>query len=694
MNLIRGAGLLTTLGLVACAPEVTDIDAEQSALHGGGARGRYRFWIGDEGPTGPLFSGPQQYPFLCSTSEAGLGQPNVDNQDGLGNAVYAVEGVPTSGVVGYSADCSIDTRVDYFYLATDGRFRIYDAANPPEDLVQFPVGETLVPFVVRVETGTINRFVYNIAMLAPFPESLARPSTLNNSAWNQKAIYYLGGGVGIGHWQGEAFWHGGLSSAERGLFAAMLQGGYAIMTSSGNTTATHYNLELAEETALMVKRHFTATYGRPDYTISIGGSGGGIQQYIFGQNRPGLFDAGIPAYAYPDMVTQTIHILDCNLLEQYFLEETTLDPTSMWATWSNHRLIEGLNSSDTVINSLTGLPGSSECIEGWFFAEPTAHNPRTADPQYFAALQFYGYPASVIDDIRWTHWNDLENIYGTTGPDGFAPTPYDNVGVQYGLGALLDGDITADEFLRINRCVGGWKSQDQFTPWPFDLSDPFDSANMTRDPLACRFGVPAPRSVGDRRTIRRAFTSGHVFRGRLRMPVIDLRPYLDPVLDMHNARQSFSARQRMLDHDGNADNQVIWFTENEADFGAKAVLAIQVLDEYLTTGQRPALFEDACFDAAGAPIGFGPTAWSGILDGGPAGPCTTAYPLNGSSRTVAGDGMAGDVFKCALQTVDEAIAGGVYGSVAFSPAQLADLRNTFAEGVCDYDRQRGRRGWR
>ncbi|HZY04528.1 MAG TPA: DUF6351 family protein, partial [Anaeromyxobacteraceae bacterium] len=33
-----------------------------------------RFWIGDTGPTGPIFSGPQQYPFICTTFENGLGQ--------------------------------------------------------------------------------------------------------------------------------------------------------------------------------------------------------------------------------------------------------------------------------------------------------------------------------------------------------------------------------------------------------------------------------------------------------------------------------------------------------------------------------------------------------------------------------------------------------------------------------------------
>src|SRR5690606_3430042 len=58
------------------------------------APGSMAFWTGETGPTGPLYTGPKQYPFICTTSESGLGQPIVDNQDGIGNAVYAVEGNP------------------------------------------------------------------------------------------------------------------------------------------------------------------------------------------------------------------------------------------------------------------------------------------------------------------------------------------------------------------------------------------------------------------------------------------------------------------------------------------------------------------------------------------------------------------------------------------------------------------------
>ena len=50
----------------------------------------------ETGSTGPVFSGPHQYPFVCRTERAALGQPLVDNGDtrgGLGVPVYGEDEV-------------------------------------------------------------------------------------------------------------------------------------------------------------------------------------------------------------------------------------------------------------------------------------------------------------------------------------------------------------------------------------------------------------------------------------------------------------------------------------------------------------------------------------------------------------------------------------------------------------------------
>lgn len=634
--------------------------------------------------SGPVFSGPQQQPFVCRTQESGLGQPLVDNQDGIGHPVFDV---PGGRPVGYSKSCAIKTQVHHFYF-TGESFKPFDAATgysaPPADLKTITLNGASVPYVVRVEAGTINRFVYTIAMLAP---SAQKANTFDTVSWNRKLVYWLRGGVGLGHQQGTAIWFsGGLRGAERQIISRILAQGYAVASSSGNEAGVHYNMRLAEETAMMTKERFIEAVGQPVFTIGIGGSGGAVQQYLFAQNRPGLLDAGIPVQSYPDMVTQTIPVADCPLLEQYFSDEVARDPASMWASWSRRSLIEGMNASDTAGNPVTDKPGSTECINGWQGAVPTVLNPVYKDPRYEVVAKNYGYPANVFTNVKWTHWNDLANIYGT-GADGHAPSPIDNVGVQYGLGALLKGQIGKDEFLRINACVGSWKEPSQFVMWD-SSADPFDSRNMQRS-AGCRDpgGLPALRRAGDVGAMRAAYTSGHVFTGqRLNIPMIDVRPYLEPTLNMHNARQAFSVRARLLD--GNraaAKNQVIWVAAEKADQSARAIDALAVLDRYLSEGRAPAGFSDQCFDASGSVIASGPSAWDGILNQRPAGACTAAFPVYSSPRMVAGDSIRGDIFKCKLKPVAAALRDGTYAdTVRFSAGEREWLERIFPQGVCDY----------
>ncbi|HEY3486301.1 MAG TPA: DUF6351 family protein, partial [Ilumatobacteraceae bacterium] len=56
--------------------------------------------------TGPVFSGPHQYPFVCNTVSNGLGQPIVDDPT-TGTRVVDAAGQ----LVGLSRDCSVETRV-------------------------------------------------------------------------------------------------------------------------------------------------------------------------------------------------------------------------------------------------------------------------------------------------------------------------------------------------------------------------------------------------------------------------------------------------------------------------------------------------------------------------------------------------------------------------------------------------------
>src|SRR6266508_5386548 len=136
------------------------------------------------------------------------------------------------------------------------------------------------------------------------------------------------------------------------LYLPGLALGYAILYSTGTVTATHYNLQLGGETAIMVKDRFVSAYGEPRYTVAVGGSGGAIQQYVYGQNHPGLLDAAIPQYSYSDMVTQTIHVGGCELLERYF--DVTDRDNPKWRDPEMRQAIMGLNASNFPKNLSSG----------------------------------------------------------------------------------------------------------------------------------------------------------------------------------------------------------------------------------------------------------------------------------------------------------------------------------------------------
>jgi hypothetical protein len=643
----------------------------------------------DHPVTGPIFSGPQQQPFVCKTqTQAGLGFPKVDNQAGIGMRLFQIPGNAASPPIGWSKDCTVDTVVDYLYRRTNGAFAALPVGPSPADLAYTTTldGQT-VPYVVRRERGTIDRFIYSIAILAPAGDPAAPPDT---SLWNGRLIYTFDGGVAIGHNQGTP---GGGSA----LYDPGLSKGYAIVHSSGTRTSTHYNLVLGAETAIMTKERFIEGYGAPLYTVGVGGSGGAIQQYVYAQNYPGrIIDAAIPQRSYPDMVTQTIHVGDCELLEHFMDVTDAANPK--WATWTNRTLLEGMAASNTRPNPYRGgLPGNSECVNGWRGLTPLALNPRYGNAG--AGSEFYD-PA-VLGAVKWTHWDDLRNVYGVDA-DGYAKVPWDNVGVQYGLGALKAGTITPDEFLKLNATVGSWKDGKDmvqegcpFFPVPGCAAPPFDPWSKRNMWLSPDGGItPAPRRAGNMDAANAAYTSGIVFRGAIDIPIIDARDYLEPLLDMHNSHQSFASRKRMLNYDGDASNQVIWFQQIGAP--DKTPVAFEVIDEWLANirahpdagvaANKPPRAVDSCFTVDPAASYAGADAWGGILDSSPAGPCTQAFPPFATSRIVAGAPIEGGVFKCALKPLATALTDGSYAPWIPGAADAARLAQIFPSGVCDYSK--------
>ncbi len=135
--------------------------------------------------TGPILSGPHLTPYECRTVESGLGQP-------------------------LDADCSAKQKIEYFYRASDNTFKpLADiAGSRPSDLVNTTTNDgKTVPYIVRVDSGTINRSIYRIAILDdPNPETASRNSDQGGWApgpgWNRKLAVSFGGGAGTQYNQG------------------------------------------------------------------------------------------------------------------------------------------------------------------------------------------------------------------------------------------------------------------------------------------------------------------------------------------------------------------------------------------------------------------------------------------------------------------------------------------------------------
>ncbi|MGQ9427204.1 DUF6351 family protein [Gilvimarinus sp. F26214L] len=656
---------------------------------------RFPIKLGEVGPVAPLFAGPLDYPFLCGENQVTDAQPLVDNQSGMGVPVYGLKDgeIDPENVVGYSMNCSHPTTASYYYNR-EGTREFFPLEEADGDIATIEVDGREVPFVVRLESGTINRYHYLMVALRGSEETVDAP---NPDHWNKKLIYQFRGGVGIGKRQGRIKPNDVL---KRGF--DQLEQGYAMLYSTGTQTSNHYNMWLAEDTAARLKRQFVSLYGDPLYTVGIGGSGGAIQQYLIAQNHPGLLDAAIPLYSYPDMVTQTISTMDCEPLEYYF--DVTDAKNPLWRVWENRSWIQGLSANSEADNRFTEVQavvdllrgkipelgkGATECIQGWRGLTPLVHNPTFV---HFKS----SFSPEVQEQVHFSHWDDLKYVYGVDA-QGFANSTWDNVGVQYGLRALREGQISPNDFLRLNRFLGGWKKPHEMKPeklwllagniFPVDLSF-WSHHNMYHSDGRS----PARRTEGSIAAIEAAYRSGHVFVGHADIPILDVRHYLEKDLDMHHSTASFAARQRLIEAQGHADNQAIWMAHKKHN---PIVHAVEVMDQWMTNirknpnrtiaENRPPAAADKCLDARGNVIAQGDTVWDGEWNGQPAGACMTAYPRYKTSREVAGGDVTGDVFKCHLQPVSRAISRGEYGNVDMRPYQR-ELEAIFPDGVCDYSR--------
>src|SRR5205085_2334995 len=141
----------------------------------------------------------------------------------------------------------------YLYRSTnaEGSTPLKPVANRTElpadvAMTTTSTGQT-VPYIVRVETGTINRAIYQIAMLH---DPAVEPSPLtHNERWNQRLLYSFGGGCTEGWYRQGSTTALGINNAAVGTLAdSVLSAGYAYASASLNVFGQNCQDVTAAET--------------------------------------------------------------------------------------------------------------------------------------------------------------------------------------------------------------------------------------------------------------------------------------------------------------------------------------------------------------------------------------------------------------------------------------------------------------
>lgn len=592
---------------------------------------------------GPIFSGLQQLPWICTTDKFVL--PDGSN---MGTAI--------------DASCNAQTKVLYLYMPNGATTlkALPSTIELPSDMSKTTTtdGKT-VNYIVRLETGTVNRGIYQIAVLFdPANDKVPNP-TGKFSGWNGKLIYSYGGGTGPGYMQG--LFTGGVT------FDFMLKRGFAVASSTLNVGLNYSNDVVSAETTSMVKEIFIKNFGSPTYTMGWGGSGGAIGQNLVANNYPGLLDGITPSLSFPDVFTLIPYIHDCALLERSFNASSEMwtdeqkSAVAGFATWKN-------------CNSGKGTTFATDWMNSYNLLAATLWTPSSTGGASNCLVPII--PASLIYDpvtnpngIRCGIFDADKTLLGLDPRTGLANRPWDNVGVQYGLKALGRGEISIEQFVQLNEGVGGYDNDGKLQ--------------------IARTAAPAD-------AIYKAYAYGRVnqMQNLSGIPILDYRAYSEMDPNVHDFVRSFISRARLIKSNGSAANQVIWVASKSAPAAGPTPpqpVVDQVLmgmDEWLSAFKKdsgagsieekvirnkPLYLTDGCFTSSNQFI-------SEALDIANGGQCGALYPAHSDPRMAAGGPLTDDVLKCRLRPLERGDYPGI------SDAQFVRLATVFTDGVCDYSK--------
>ena len=633
---------------------------------------------------GPVLLGSQTTPWICATPTPTAESGNTPATNASGLSTFAID-----------AQCNIATEYKLFYRTTtagcssalpdpsppaapptNNCFKPYTPGSAPADLAMTTTTAGLtVPYIVRVERGTINRGIYDIAVL--FDPSNSWSALSPQAQWNGKVVYSFGASTGQPRQQ--------FRSSQNWADNSALSRGFMVVDNSLTDSAFNSNRVLNAETLMMMKEHIADTYGEIEYTLGNGCSGGSIQQNTAASIYPGLLDGIQPSCDYPDSITTGLEVVDCVLLVNFYAGPE-------WAALMSGLTQAQINAKKTAINGQLDHLG----CQSWNNAfghnnKPGNYVPVLVVNQTTGAMAPVGAPrnncrlpaALVYDPVtnpNGTRCGDADlatAVWGTT--NGIVPGSLrarqtgDNVGIQYGLNALLAGAITPEEFVTLNEKIGG-----------FDAD-----SNRT-----------AARTTADSAALSTAYRAGIVASGANlgKLPIIDSRGYDEQ--GIHYIWRSFAERARIdAANGGNHGNQVMWrygtglLPATASQVAAVTLNSLLVMDTWLSNltvsapketinsartqaaviQAKPATAFDLCYLTGDVTFST-PVTDMAVCDADP------RLARHSSPRQVAGGPLAENILKCQLKPLNPAD----YAPVAFSSTQLARLQATFPDGVCDW----------
>jgi hypothetical protein len=670
----------------------------------GRGRPRARLTITNHSIGGPVLSGAQITPYVCATPT-----PRLDPATGATTNASGLKGEPSGAQCNIAAESKLfyRTKVPVTVVSGDGGCSFVQpdpsptASNPnpttptnscfqpyvPGTTPATSVASTTtasgltVPYIVRVERGTINRGLYDIAVL--FDPWQAWNALAPQAQWSGKVLYQFGASTGQPRRQARttSLWWG----AELALTS-----GYLIAQNSMTDSALNSSRVAMAETVMMMKEHIGDSYGPIKFTMGTGCSGGSINSNMNASIAPGQLDGITISCAYPDSETTGMEVSDCVVLAEAYNK-------APWTALMAGLTPQQINDKKAAIN---GHPDQTGC-HGWYnafgsngkvgnyvqrFVINTAGTIAALGAQtnncQLPTSQVYD-PNNPNDPInqarpRCSAWDWATSIWGKAA-DGFRTRETrDNTGIQYGLKALQSGAITPDEFVTLNEIIGG----------------------IDKDS-----NLQAARSVADPNALAIAYRAGIVMSGHqlAKTAVIDMRgwddsqitrpPGVPSALAIHYTWRSFGIRDRLDKEFGDHGNQVMWrFARN--GLGPSAAMqteAFATMDQWLTNlkadtsdtsleakvrNAKPAAAADFCVPSS-EPEQDNPL--KRVTD--PTECDKDPFLKPGSSpRQVAGGPRTEEILKCRLKPLNLAD----YAPAVLSEAQMTRLRAAFPDGVCDW----------